>query len=526
MPRNRRGRQRKKRTGKATTATATTATATTEATVTATPAAGPRYAVPQAVVKSLRKELVGGVVPKELKEAHQEVVERMRDMADNAADDDAGDDGDGKADGSGWADDGGAGAVAMEVEGGKSWSRPGETRRQRKVRLQQEAVAKLKVAVARPELVDSADVYARDPHLLLHLKGYHNSVPVPVHWNATRKYLAGKRAADKIPYVLPPYIEATGVAQMRQAFVDSQESKSLRQLGRDRMRGKIGRMDMDYQVLHDAFFVHQTKPKLTGHGELYYENKELEVDHSAAKPGVYSQELMLALGMQPGGPPPWLINMQRYGPPPSYPGLKVPGVNAPLPPGGSYGYEPGQWGKPPVDIFGRPLYGNVFAPPEPEGPAPGAAIKGAARAWGELLDDEFDDDDDDDDESSSEYESYDDDDDDDAVNDDSGAGPAGGNVAHMDVVSAPAMDEPAPAVHERPLYTVLEQRSATVGAGSLMGSAHTYAIPVTDEAQLADPQFLAKHAAAAEAAGAMPAASSKVAGKSKVRVPDASNFKF
>ena len=53
--------------------------------------------------------------------------------------------------------------------------------------------------------------------------------------------------------------------------------------------------------------------------------------------------------MPEGAPPPWLINMQRYGPPPSYPKLKIPGLNAPIPPGASYGYHPGGWGKPPVD---------------------------------------------------------------------------------------------------------------------------------------------------------------------------------
>ena len=30
-------------------------------------------------------------------------------------------------------------------------------------------------------------------------------------------------------------------------------------------------------------------------------------------------------------PPPWLVAMQRYGPPPSYPNLKIPGLNAPIP---------------------------------------------------------------------------------------------------------------------------------------------------------------------------------------------------
>ncbi len=42
-----------------------------------------------------------------------------------------------------------------------------------------------------------------------------------------------------------------------------------------------------------------------------------------AKPGILSEELRNGLGMAEGSPPPWLINMQRYGPPPSYPELKV-----------------------------------------------------------------------------------------------------------------------------------------------------------------------------------------------------------
>ena len=36
--------------------------------------------------------------------------------------------------------------------------------------------------------------------------------------------------------------------------------------------------------------------------------------------------------------------LQRYGPPPSYPNLKVPGLNAPIPPGAQFGYQVGgQW---------------------------------------------------------------------------------------------------------------------------------------------------------------------------------------
>ena len=57
-----------------------------------------------------------------------------------------------------------------------------------------------------------------------------------------------------------------------------------------------------------------------------------------------------ALGMEPNQPPPYLANMQRYGAPPSYPNLKIPGLNAPLPEGASWGFQPGGWGKEPTDL--------------------------------------------------------------------------------------------------------------------------------------------------------------------------------
>jgi len=63
----------------------------------------------------------------------------------------------------------------------------------------------------------------------------------------------------------------------------------------------------------------------------YFEGKEFEVKMKFNRPGYLSEELREALGMPVGTPPPWLINMQRYGPPPSYPALKIPGLNAPIP---------------------------------------------------------------------------------------------------------------------------------------------------------------------------------------------------
>ena len=100
---------------------------------------------------------------------------------------------------------------------------------------------------------------------------------------------------------------------------------------KERMQPKTGKMDIDYQVLHDAFFKKQTKPRLSVHGDVYYEGKEYEVKMRVYKPGRISPDLCHALGIPESSPPPWLINMQRFGPPPAYPSLKIPGVNSPIP---------------------------------------------------------------------------------------------------------------------------------------------------------------------------------------------------
>jgi len=60
---------------------------------------------------------------------------------------------------------------------------------------------------------------------------------------------------------------------------------------------------------------------------LYFEGKEYEIRMRDYKPGRFSPALRAALGIQENSPPTWLYNMQRYGPPPAYPNLKIPGVN-------------------------------------------------------------------------------------------------------------------------------------------------------------------------------------------------------
>lgn len=227
------------------------------------------------------------------------------------------------------------------------------------------SIAELKQNVTHPELVEMHDVTARDPILLLQLKSTRNSVPVPRHWCYKRKYLQGKRGFEKPPFKLPEFIRRTGIQEMREAVQEKEDAKSLKSKMREKIRPKMGKIDIDYQKLHDAFFKWQTKPNLTMHGDLYYEGKEFETRLKDKKPGDLTTELRSALGMPTGPnaskcPPPWLIAMQRYGPPPSYPNLKIPGLNAPIPEGCSFGYHAGGWGKPPVDEYGRPLYGDVF----------------------------------------------------------------------------------------------------------------------------------------------------------------------
>merc|ERR1719282_848659 len=252
----------------------------------------------------------------------------------------------------------------LEDEGIEKPGDPKMSKRKLK-KLNRLSVAELKQLVARPDVVEMHDVTAKDPRLLVHLKSTRNTVPVPRHWCFKRKYLQGKRGIEKPPFDLPDFIKKTGIQEMRQALQEKESEKSLKTKMREKVRPKLGKIDIDYQKLHDAFFKWQTKPKMTLHGDLYYEGKEFEIRLKEKKPGNLTDDLRTALGMPVGPnahkvPPPWLIAMQRYGPPPSYPNLKIPGLNAPIPDGCSFGYHAGGWGKPPVDEQGKPLYGDVF----------------------------------------------------------------------------------------------------------------------------------------------------------------------
>nr|XP_010954950.1 splicing factor 3B subunit 2 isoform X2 [Camelus bactrianus] len=351
-------------------------------------------------------------------------------------------------------------------------------------RMNRFTVAELKQLVARPDVVEMHDVTAQDPKLLVHLKATRNSVPVPRHWCFKRKYLQGKRGIEKPPFELPDFIKRTGIQEMREALQEKEEQKTMKSKMREKVRPKMGKIDIDYQKLHDAFFKWQTKPKLTIHGDLYYEGKEFETRLKEKKPGDLSDELRISLGMPVGPnahkvPPPWLIAMQRYGPPPSYPNLKIPGLNSPIPESCSFGYHAGGWGKPPVDETGKPLYGDVFGTNAAEFQTKTEEEEIDRTPWGELEPS---------DEESSEEEEEEESDEDKPDETgfitpaDSGlitpggfsSVPAGMETPELIELRKKKIEEAMDGSETPQLFTVLpEKRTATV-AGAMMGSTHIY----------------------------------------------------
>ncbi|KAK9174103.1 protein of unknown function (DUF382) family protein [Cryptosporidium meleagridis] len=254
-------------------------------------------------------------------------------------------------------------------------------------------VKELKEKTNHPELVEIWDTTAEDPEFLVYLKSCLGSVRVPHHWNSKRRYLQGKKGLERPPYKLPHFIEETKIAEIRALLLEEESKMTMKQKQRRKIRPKLNRMEIDYQVLHDAFFVYSTKPHLTQFGDLYYEGKEFEFKFKNIRPGKLSQRLKDALGMQPNWPPPWLVRMQKYGPPPSYPYLRVPGVNSQIPNGCEFGFRPGEWGKPPLDDHGKPIWGLL--PPLEDDDSNNS--KGANNLysstfdyWGEVEYDQFD----------------------------------------------------------------------------------------------------------------------------------------
>ena len=169
--------------------------------------------------------------------------------------------------------------------------------------------------------------------------------------------------------------------------------------------------------------------------------------------------------------------------------MKIPGLNAPLPPGASFGNHAGGWGRPPVDQFGRPLYGDVFGQSETSKVEAKFVYAGDGtvipkKHWGgrpEPGDDDYE-------SSSSESESEDEDSDDEDDSDTEELLEEGEKKSGTESVASTASGFSSMASNvqvrkqedggdETPqLYTVLKEKERKAGSGEVFGSAHTYVL--------------------------------------------------
>lgn len=227
-------------------------------------------------------------------------------------------------------------------------------------KLHKVPLSALRASVARPQVVEWFDADAPDSYLLVKIKSLPNIIQVPDHWLAKRDYLTSRKGIERLPFQLPKFIRDTGIQEMR-TFGDDQ---TLKQLQRDRVQPKMGRLDIDYQKLFDAFFKNQTKPRIFGYGDVYYEGIEA-VDVFSDEvvnvvPGRVSKQLRVALGMTEDEsiPPPWISIMREVGKPPAYEEFLVPGLDVDYNNGGYKSLYAEENGEVAVDYWGRPEEGE------------------------------------------------------------------------------------------------------------------------------------------------------------------------
>ncbi|KAG5859057.1 DUF382 domain-containing protein [Encephalitozoon hellem] len=218
-------------------------------------------------------------------------------------------------------------------------------KRQRKRRALQHRYEDLKLIVPYPELFELEDTTCQDPIPHNEMKG-RGGVPVPRHWKSSSGRMF-ERSYHKPSYRIPSNVVKTGIPELRKMMKEKESGMSLRERIKEKLHPKLGRSLIDQQMLYEAFFLKKEKPRLRSYGEFFEPGADT-VD--VCLPGIISSDLMEALGIDEVTPPPWLFNMQKHGMPPSYPDAKIPGLNAPIPEGCSYGYQPLGWGEPLFEI--------------------------------------------------------------------------------------------------------------------------------------------------------------------------------
>ncbi|ORC91024.1 putative spliceosome-associated protein [Trypanosoma theileri] len=209
----------------------------------------------------------------------------------------------------------------------------------------------LKLTVAErygPEVaavVSEHDGNAEDPYFTVLMKSVRNTVPVPRHWSQLRAFLSNQADRERATDIVPPEIAALGVERIRAT------------------RDKKANPD---QIAFVTCFLSGTPLSrrrfhvvLSPFGDVFHEGKWLP--RTLVEPGRLSARLRAALGMTAHAPPPWLYGMQAMRRlPPAYPALRVPGLNAPIPPGAQWGSGEGQWGQPPRNENNTFLFPGVM----------------------------------------------------------------------------------------------------------------------------------------------------------------------
>lgn len=139
--------------------------------------------------------------------------------------------------------------------------------------------------------------------------------------------------------------------------------------------------------------------------------------------------------------------------------MKIPGVNAPIPPGASYGYHPGGWGKAPVseyrDVFGVQQQYNQ----EEE-------LIGNTKHWGDLEEKEEE-------EEEEELEAEQIEEEELTGGEESEANIQSVGVETLDVIDLRKRPRTEP---DKYLYRVLEKKEERIAPGTLLGTPHVYVI--------------------------------------------------
>ena len=218
--------------------------------------------------------------------------------------------------------------------------------------------ALLRASASNPLVVEEVDRTAPQPFFLIFLKAYMANIKISPEWSQKRRLYQNKSGNEKGNFFIPKFIEDLNARHLVQ-----RDDKTQRQELAAIARARLTKHNIDYQQWDDAFHIHMPRIRFDTLDQTQYEGKsEVERFQHLSPLDPLSAELQRALGMfqTPSATPlstinimpPWIPKMQQHGPPPAYPNVYIPGVNAPLPPGADWCPPPQQQPQQPQFYYG------------------------------------------------------------------------------------------------------------------------------------------------------------------------------